>query len=195
MPHRRTPIFMPVARPPCWPPIKPPPANGPPSRFIGSIFRPLLRLRLWGAFRSTWRAAHAAVAIALDCARRHTCPTGTGKGPLDESKLPKIFFVNWFRRDEDGRFLWPGFGENSRVLKWIFERCEGTAEAVETPIGNLPNIDGLCHISELDEARVGKVEDVVHEGDEILVKCIGVDSGSGKIRLSRKAALKERAAV
>jgi polyribonucleotide nucleotidyltransferase len=59
----------------------------------------------------------------------------------------------------------------------------------------LPNMDGLCHISELDEARVNKVEDVVHEGDEILVKCIGVDSGSGKIRLSRKAALKDRAAV
>jgi polyribonucleotide nucleotidyltransferase len=57
----------------------------------------------------------------------------------------------------------------------------------------LPNIDGLCHISELDENRVAKVEDVVREGDEILVKCIGVESGSGKIRLSRKAALKERA--
>ncbi len=59
----------------------------------------------------------------------------------------------------------------------------------------LPNVDGLCHISELAETRVAKVEDVVREGDEILVKCIGVDSGSGKIRLSRKAALKERAAV
>lgn len=59
----------------------------------------------------------------------------------------------------------------------------------------LPNIDGLCHISELDESRVARVEDVVREGDEILVKCIGVDQGSGKIRLSRKAALKERAAV
>ncbi|HTB21519.1 MAG TPA: polyribonucleotide nucleotidyltransferase [bacterium] len=56
----------------------------------------------------------------------------------------------------------------------------------------LPNVDGLCHISELAESRVAKVEDVVREGDEILVKCIGVDSGSGKIRLSRKAALKDR---
>jgi polyribonucleotide nucleotidyltransferase len=59
----------------------------------------------------------------------------------------------------------------------------------------LPNVDGLCHISELAESRVAKVEDVVREGDEILVKCIGVDSGSGKIRLSRKAALKDRQAV
>jgi len=52
--------------------------------------------------------------------------------------LPQIFFVNWFRRDEDGRFLWPGYGENSRVLKWVFERVEGSAKAVETPIGYLP---------------------------------------------------------
>jgi len=56
----------------------------------------------------------------------------------DAGNLPKIFFVNWFRRDENGRFLWPGYGENSRVLKWVFERVAGTAEAVETPIGLLP---------------------------------------------------------
>jgi phosphoenolpyruvate carboxykinase (GTP) len=66
----------------------------------------------------------------------------------DESKLPKIFFVNWFRRDEDGRFLWPGYGENSRVLKWIFDRVAGSNNAVETPIGILPHpgdldLDGL----------------------------------------------------
>jgi phosphoenolpyruvate carboxykinase (GTP) len=56
----------------------------------------------------------------------------------DATKLPKIFFVNWFRRDENGRFLWPGFGENSRVLKWVFERVDGSADAVRTPIGLLP---------------------------------------------------------
>src|SRR5205807_1972631 len=54
------------------------------------------------------------------------------------SKLPKIYYVNWFRQDENGKFLWPGYGDNSRVLKWIFERCNGTARAVETPIGRLP---------------------------------------------------------
>ncbi|MGH9497761.1 MAG: phosphoenolpyruvate carboxykinase (GTP) [Terriglobales bacterium] len=54
------------------------------------------------------------------------------------SKLPKIFYVNWFRQDENGRFLWPGYGENSRVLKWVFERCDGTANATETPIGRVP---------------------------------------------------------
>ena len=55
------------------------------------------------------------------------------------AKLPKIFYVNWFRQDDEGKFLWPGYGENSRVLKWIFERCDGTAPARETPIGRLPN--------------------------------------------------------
>jgi len=54
-------------------------------------------------------------------------------------KLPQIFFVNWFRRDEDGRFLWPGYGENSRVLKWIFDRVDGTANATRTEIGFLPS--------------------------------------------------------
>ncbi len=61
----------------------------------------------------------------------------------DRSKLPKIFFVNWFRKDDDGRFLWPGFGENSRVLKWVFERCNGGAGVVDTPIGGLPAKDAL----------------------------------------------------
>jgi phosphoenolpyruvate carboxykinase (GTP) len=57
---------------------------------------------------------------------------------MDRDKLPRIFYVNWFRKDAHGRFLWPGYGENSRVLAWIFERCAGRAEAVESPIGYLP---------------------------------------------------------
>jgi phosphoenolpyruvate carboxykinase (GTP) len=61
----------------------------------------------------------------------------------DAANLPKIFFVNWFRRDDDGRFLWPGYGENSRVLKWVFERVAGTVDAVETPIGYLPTHEAL----------------------------------------------------
>jgi phosphoenolpyruvate carboxykinase (GTP) len=65
-----------------------------------------------------------------------------GKG-ADAAKLPKIFYVNWFRRDADGGFLWPGFGENSRVLKWAIERIEGRADATETPIGYVPTIDSL----------------------------------------------------
>src|SRR5215469_10064804 len=64
-------------------------------------------------------------------------------GARSGAKMPKIFFVNWFRKDEKGKFLWPGYGENSRVLKWIFERCNGTADAVDTPIGRLPHPDDL----------------------------------------------------
>ena len=75
---------------------------------------------------------------------------------FDESKLPKIFYVNWFRKADDGHWLWPGYGENSRVLEWVFERTAGRGEAVETPIGAVPapgalNLDGL-NVSEADLA-------------------------------------------
>jgi phosphoenolpyruvate carboxykinase (GTP) len=56
----------------------------------------------------------------------------------EAAKLPRLFHVNWFRKGADGKFLWPGYGENSRVLKWVFERVAGTAQAVDTPIGRLP---------------------------------------------------------
>ena len=61
-------------------------------------------------------------------------------GERGGDKLPKVFYVNWFRKDQEtGKFLWPGFGENSRVLEWVFRRCDGEVEANETPIGNVPN--------------------------------------------------------
>ena len=56
----------------------------------------------------------------------------------DPAKLPRLFFVNWFRKDARGKFVWPGFGDNSRVLKWIVQRLEGEVDARETPIGRLP---------------------------------------------------------
>ena len=59
-------------------------------------------------------------------------------GQKPGANLPKIFYVNWFRTDENGKFLWPGYGDNSRVLKWVFERCDGKVDAVDTPIGRLP---------------------------------------------------------
>ncbi len=83
-------------------------------------------------------------------------------GKKDGANLPKIYYVNWFRKNASGKFIWPGFGENSRVLKWIFERCEGTAEAIETPIGNLPTPDAIdfsgLNLSEEAIAELLRVE-------------------------------------
>ncbi len=67
----------------------------------------------------------------------------------DPEKLPRIFYVNWFRKDTDGKFLWPGYGENSRVLAWIFRRCEDAAKAVKTPIGLVP-AEGELDLTGLD---------------------------------------------
>ncbi|MBK9477059.1 MAG: phosphoenolpyruvate carboxykinase (GTP) [Tetrasphaera sp.] len=80
----------------------------------------------------------------------------------DASKLPRIYQVNWFRRDEDGKWLWPGFGDNARVLKWVIERLDGTGEAVETPVGYVPapgalDVTGL-DMSEEDVAKALKVD-------------------------------------
>jgi len=82
----------------------------------------------------------------------------------DPAKLPKIFYVNWFRKDSDGRFLWPGYGENSRVLAWVFARCAGHGAAVQTPIGVMPPVgrDGLdttgLDISDEDIAELLRVD-------------------------------------
>jgi phosphoenolpyruvate carboxykinase (GTP) len=79
------------------------------------------------------------------------------------SSEPKIYAVNWFRRDEKGRFMWPGFGENMRVLKWIIERCEGKSGAVETPVGNMPrlediNLKGIPDFSDADFKAITNVD-------------------------------------
>jgi len=90
---------------------------------------------------------------------KHWLQVGT---KTEASKLPQIFFVNWFRRDEDGRFMWPGYGENSRVLKWVFERLNGTAEADKTAIGYLPNATSLdttgMQINEADLQAITSVD-------------------------------------
>ncbi len=83
------------------------------------------------------------------------------------AKMPRIFYVNWFRKDEDGKFMWPGYGENSRVLAWVFGRVAGRAEAVQTPIGLLPptgaggiDLDGL----DVSDATMAKLLEVDREG-------------------------------
>ena len=80
----------------------------------------------------------------------------------DAAKLPKVFYVNWFRRDDEGNFVWPGFGENSRVLKWVIQRLEGTAAAQETPIGHVPTAESLD-------------TDGLDMTDEELATCLTVD--------------------
>lgn len=82
-------------------------------------------------------------------------------------KLPKIFYVNWFRKDEDGNWLWPGFGENSRVLKWIFERVSGEGKAVKTPIGYMPTPDAI-DTEGLDVSEANMEELLTVEKDEWL---------------------------
>ena len=83
-------------------------------------------------------------------------------GKKEGAKLPKIFYVNWFRKNEAGKFIWPGFGENSRVLKWVFERCNGSADAIDTPIGKMPTLDGIdfngLEMNEADKANLLRVD-------------------------------------
>ena len=86
-------------------------------------------------------------------------------GKADKSnKLPELFWVNWFRKDENGDFLWPGFGENSRVLKWILDRIDGNTQAIDTPLGLLPEIDGIDTKGlDLDSSAMAKLLEVNSE--------------------------------
>ncbi len=93
-------------------------------------------------------------------------------GRREGAELPKVFMVNWFRKDESGRFLWPGFGENSRVLAWVFERCAGQAAAQDTPIGRVP-AEGALNTEGLDIAP------------EDMAKVLDVDPEEWKAQLPR----------
>ncbi len=95
--------------------------------------------------------------IGYDCGTYFQHWLDIGK-TLDPDKAPKIFNVNWFRKDDEGHFMWPGFGDNLRVLEWIIKRCEGEVDAVETPIGFMPNpedinIEGLEDEVSLDSLK------------------------------------------
>ena len=93
-------------------------------------------------------------------------------GKREGAVLPKIFMVNWFRKDDDGKFLWPGFGENSRVLAYIFRRCDDAAEAVETPIGLVPKVESL----DLEGLDIS---------DEAMTELLRVESDDWKAQLSQ----------
>jgi len=86
-------------------------------------------------------------------------------GATPGAKLPRIYYVNWFRTDENGKFLWPGYGENSRVLKWIFERCDGKIHAKDTPLGRLPDPQDLdTHGLNMPPENVAKLLNVDIDG-------------------------------
>jgi len=78
--------------------------------------------------------------------------------------LPKLFWVNWFRKSDEGKFLWPGYGDNSRVLKWVLERVAGGGQANETPIGFVPTLDGIDTLGlGIDDATMRAVLSVDNE--------------------------------
>ncbi len=88
-----------------------------------------------------------------------------GAGAPDPDRLPKIFYVNWFRKDADGKWLWPGFGDNSRVLEWVFQRVNGRGDAVETPIGFVP-APGAIDIEGMDVSKEDLEELLRVDADE-----------------------------
>jgi phosphoenolpyruvate carboxykinase (GTP) len=87
----------------------------------------------------------------------HWIKVGSGAG---KDALPKIFFVNWFRKTDDGKWLWPGYGENSRVLKWVFERCDGSLEAEKTAIGLMPRVSDI-DLTGLEEVSRDDMEELL----------------------------------
>lgn len=97
-----------------------------------------------------------------------------GKNAPKPEALPKIFNVNWFRKDQDGKWLWPGYGDNMRVLAWIFGRCEGTAAATETAIGYVPTVEGIdisgLAVTKEDIAELVKVDKALWKDELDLIK-------------------------
>jgi phosphoenolpyruvate carboxykinase (GTP) len=114
----------------------------------------------------------------------HWLETGSREGV----KMPKIYYVNWFRKNSDGKFLWPGFGENSRVLKWVFERCTGAADALETSIGNLP-VEGGLDTEGLDMSEENMQELLAVDPESWLGELEGIQAHYAKFGSKVPAAL------
>ncbi|MBR2874180.1 MAG: phosphoenolpyruvate carboxykinase (GTP), partial [Lentisphaeria bacterium] len=84
-----------------------------------------------------------------------------GEKGAAKGNLPKIFCVNWFRKNAEGKFMWPGFGDNSRPLAWVFGRCAGTADGVDTAIGTLPTAEGIDRTGIEDEVTAADLEQLL----------------------------------
>ena len=109
--------------------------------------------------------------------------------------LPKIFCVNWFRKTDDGKWLWPGYGENSRVLKWVFERCDGTAAAASTPIGYMPRVGDIDISGQLGVSAADMQELLAIDRDEWLKEVASIKDHYAKFGAKLPAALKEQLAA
>ena len=108
----------------------------------------------------------------------------------DAGKLPKVFYVNWFRKDAQGRWLWPGFGENSRVLEWVFERCAGTGNAEKTPIGWVP-APGAIPTEGLDVPEGDMAELLRVDADEWRAELPDIEAHYGRFGDRIPAALRD----
>ena len=109
-------------------------------------------------------------------------------------KAPKIFNVNWFRTDDEGHFIWPGFGDNMRVLNWIIDRCEGKADAVETPIGFEPKPEDI-DVADLDGITTDTVRGLLNVDKELWKEEVaGIKEFYAKFGDRLPAALKDQLA-
>jgi phosphoenolpyruvate carboxykinase (GTP) len=130
---------------------------------------------------------------------KHWLAIGQASSP---DRLPKLFWVNWFRRDDGGRFLWPGFGHNARVIKWIIERLSGSAPAQETPIGLVPTVDAIDRggiEDQVDEATMARLLDVDpvawrHEADLVRLHFAGLGERLPAVLLAELDDLERRLA-
>jgi phosphoenolpyruvate carboxykinase (GTP) len=112
----------------------------------------------------------------------------------DAQKLPKIFYVNWFRRDADGGFLWPGFGENIRVLKWAVQRIENSAAAKDTPIGHVPTVEAL-DLTGLSAAHEAVAAALAVNVDEWRTEVAGIEAWLDQIGAALPNSLRDELAA
>jgi phosphoenolpyruvate carboxykinase (GTP) len=97
------------------------------------------------------------------------------------AKQPKIFNVNWFRTDDNGNFIWPGFGDNMRVLEWIIDRCEGKVDANETAIGFVPNAEDI-NIDGLEDVTLDTIKELLTvDNENWKVEADGIESFYGEL--------------
>ncbi len=114
-----------------------------------------------------------------------------GEKATDKDALPKVFYVNWFRKDENGKFMWPGYGDNIRVLEWIFNRCDGSVDATSTPIGFVPKKEDV-NIKGIEEVEKNLEELITVDKTKWLEECEGIEEYYKQFGDKLPAAIKEQ---